>query len=77
MTRQMTRRRWSLALALSAGALCAFASPAVATLQLNRPDPSVPATFVGRGGYSSDGLGQLSPGGYCCTLPTLMAVSQG
>lgn len=36
---------------------------AQATLQLVKPDPNVPATFVGRGGYSADGLGQVGTGG--------------
>jgi Ca2+-binding RTX toxin-like protein len=34
-----------------------------ATLQLLQPNPSVPATFVGKGGYSADGLGEIRPGG--------------
>jgi Ca2+-binding RTX toxin-like protein len=36
---------------------------AQATLQLLTPNPSVPATFVGKGGYSADGLGQAGTGG--------------
>jgi hypothetical protein len=38
-------------------------STASATLQLLKPNPSDPATFTGRGGYSSDGLGQNTTGG--------------
>jgi hypothetical protein len=57
------RRRWSLALPLGVGLLLALAGPAHATLQLLQPDPSTPATFVGEGGYSSDGLGQQATGG--------------
>ena len=38
-------------------------STAGATLRLVQPNASVPATFVGNGGYSSDGLGQLTTGG--------------
>ncbi len=34
-----------------------------ATLQLVKPNPSVNATFVGKGGYSADGLGQDGTGG--------------
>src|SRR5690349_9823710 len=37
--------------------------PATATLHLVQPDASVPATFVGRGGVSTDGLGQAGGGG--------------
>jgi len=37
--------------------------PSGATLQLLKPNASSPATFVGHGGYSADGLGQDGPGG--------------
>lgn len=42
-----------------------FAAPGVAFggLGLLRPDPSIGATFIGRGGYSADGLGQTTAGG--------------
>jgi hypothetical protein len=63
MTRLVSRRRLPLALLLGVSAAFAFAGTAGATLQLNRPDASVPATFVGKGGYSSDGIGQTEPGG--------------
>ena len=36
---------------------------AKASLTLLQPDPVVPATFVGHGGYSADGLGQNGTGG--------------
>jgi Ca2+-binding RTX toxin-like protein len=49
--------------ALVVTGLLAVPSFAHATLQLLQPNPSVPATFVGKGGYSADGLGQFSPGG--------------
>jgi hypothetical protein len=40
-------------------------APAVASagLGLLKPDPSIGATFVGKGGYSADGLGQIGVGG--------------
>ena len=40
------------------GAMLVSAGPASATLQLLKPSASTPATFVGHGGYSADGLGQ-------------------
>jgi hypothetical protein len=52
-----------LAAVTSVALTLALAVPAVASLQLRQPDPSVPATFVGKGGYSSDGLGQNGTGG--------------
>jgi hypothetical protein len=36
---------------------------ASATLNVLTPDPTTPATFVGHGGYSTDGLGQNQVGG--------------
>jgi len=50
-------------LALALAFLLAQAGAAHATLQLLKPNPSVPATFVGKGGYSADGLGQNGVGG--------------
>ena len=44
-------------------ALAALCVPATATLHLLQPDGAVPATFVGRGGVSTDGLGQSGGGG--------------
>jgi len=43
--------------------LAALCVPATATLHLVQPDGAVPATFVGRGGVSTDGLGQNGGGG--------------
>jgi len=43
--------------------LAALCMPATATLHLVKPDAAVPATFVGRGGVSTDGLGQSGGGG--------------
>ncbi len=40
-----------------------LAAPAQATLQLVKPNPSVPATFRGKGAASTDGLGQNAAGG--------------
>jgi hypothetical protein len=40
-----------------------MAVPANATLQVVTPNPAVPSTFVGNGGYSADGLGQNETGG--------------
>lgn len=40
-----------------------LAAVADASLLLVQPDPAVPATFVGHGGYSADGLGQNGTGG--------------
>ncbi len=40
-----------------------LAAPAQATLQLLQPNPSVPATFRGKGAASTDGLGQNTTGG--------------
>ena len=51
------------ALIACALALAIAPSPARASLVLLQPEPSVPATFVGNGGYSSDGLGQDTTGG--------------
>src|SRR5262245_49415191 len=45
------------------GSTFVIAGPADATLQLVQPAPSTPATFVGNGGYSADGLGQNETGG--------------
>ena len=49
--------------AMATGLLFGMAVPANATLQVVTPDPAVPSTFVGHGGYSADGLGQDVPGG--------------
>jgi Ca2+-binding RTX toxin-like protein len=58
------RGRAALIGALAAVALVmAFDGVAGATLQLVKPNPAVPATFVGKGGYSADGLGQFQAGG--------------
>jgi Ca2+-binding RTX toxin-like protein len=46
-----------------AAGLLVVPGAAQATLQLLKPNPSVPATFVGKGGYSADGLGQAGTGG--------------
>ncbi len=43
--------------------LASASGPASATLNLVQPTPSTPATFVGHGGYSADGLGQNTTGG--------------
>ena len=43
--------------------LTALCVPATATLKLLKPDPAVSATFIGRGGVSTDGLGQNGGGG--------------
>ncbi len=61
---RINRKRLVAVLAVF-GALSAAVAvlPASATLTLLQPDISVPATFVGRGGVSTDGLGQLEPGG--------------
>ena len=58
-------RRSLVLLTLAAAATFFFLSQGVAhaTLQLLKPDPSVPATFVGKGGYSADALGQNGTGG--------------
>jgi hypothetical protein len=57
--------RLRLALLTFAALTAAFALPAVASagLGLLKPDPRVGATFIGKGGYSADGLGQAAPGG--------------
>lgn len=39
------------------------AVPAAAQLTLLQPDADLPATFTGRGGFASDALGQIAPGG--------------
>ncbi len=51
----------ALTFALMAAAI--IPSTAGATLRLVQPNSSVPATFVGNGGYSADGLGQFTTGG--------------
>lgn len=61
--RRGSRVRLLLVTVLATALLLAAPLPASATLQLLRPNPSVPATFVGNGGYSSDGLGQDSSTG--------------
>jgi Ca2+-binding RTX toxin-like protein len=55
--------RSAFVIALVAAGMLVVPGAAQATLQLLKPNPSVPATFVGKGGYSADGLGQFSPGG--------------
>jgi hypothetical protein len=62
-TRNGLARR-SLAVAiLAVGFLLAGQSTASAVLQPLKPNPSDPATFSGRGGVSTDGLGQVGTGG--------------
>jgi Ca2+-binding RTX toxin-like protein len=56
-------RRVAFVVGLVVGGMLALPGAAHATLQLLTPNPSVPATFVGKGGYSADGLGQGQPGG--------------
>ena len=53
------------ALALAVAALLAALTPtsSLASLQLLQPNASVRATFFGKGGFSSDGLGQNGVGG--------------
>jgi hypothetical protein len=77
----MGRFRRALAPILLAGALVASlvvaAGPADATLQLVQPAPATPATFVGNGGYSADGLGQVGTGGTVqAEVPTGSTVEQ-
>src|SRR5919201_2169049 len=55
-------KRLGVSLVLAAVAACLAPSLAPATLTPIRIDPSG-ATFVGKGGYSADGLGQTTPGG--------------
>jgi hypothetical protein len=52
-----------VALVLALVALLVGPSSVSADLQLLKPLPTDPATFVGRGGYSADGLGQNGTGG--------------
>jgi hypothetical protein len=56
-------RRW---LTLAAAVVAAAVTPGVATagLGLLKPTADAKATFVGKGGYSADGLGQSAPGGF-------------
>jgi uncharacterized repeat protein (TIGR02543 family) len=54
---------WTLTLLCATAGVALVVAPASGTLQLVRPDPSKPATFVGHGGYSADGLGQNGTGG--------------
>src|SRR4051812_37608439 len=63
--RRPRRTPWpAILLAGLAGVLSlVFVSSASATLSLLKPNPSDPATFVGKGGCSADGLGQFGPGG--------------
>jgi hypothetical protein len=57
--------RFRLAAAVSMVALAAVLAPGLARagLILLKPDPAVPATFIGHGGYSIDGLGAPAAGG--------------
>lgn len=55
--------RCAFLVVLASTGLLALPAAASATLQLLKPNPSIPATFVGKGGYSADGLGQFSAGG--------------
>jgi hypothetical protein len=62
----VTTKSWGRRIAFPIAVLATLAAlcvPATATLQLLQPDPAVPATFVGRGGVSTDGLGQVGGGG--------------
>lgn len=60
----MKRELSSLRFLLVSAALTLLANTAAnASLTLLKPDPVVPATFVGQGGYSADGLGQNGTGG--------------
>jgi Ca2+-binding RTX toxin-like protein len=56
-------RRLVTVSAFAVAVLAINAGAAHATLQLLKPNPNVPATFVGKGGYSADGLGQNAVGG--------------
>ena len=49
--------------ALLGGVVCAWPAAGSASLVLLKPTPDARATFVGRGGYSADGLGQQTAGG--------------
>ncbi len=56
--------RKKITMSLSAALIClSMTQMAEASLTLLQPDPLVPATFVGNGGYSADGLGQSGGGG--------------
>src|SRR5919109_509831 len=57
--------RTRVGVAAFAAVVAAFAAPSVAraSLILLKPNPSVAATFIGRGVYPSDGLGQTAAGG--------------
>ena len=62
----MTTKSWGKRIAFPIAVLATLAAlcvPATATLHLLQPDAAVPATFVGRGGVSTDGLGQDGGGG--------------
>jgi Ca2+-binding RTX toxin-like protein len=61
--RRIRRRKLVGAAILTVAAHVAMTGVAGASLVLLQPDPLVPATFVGRGGYSADGLGQDGTGG--------------
>lgn len=54
-------RRLLSTLAVLIGVLSS--APAAAQLNLLQPDTDLPATFTGRGGFASDALGQVGPGG--------------
>ncbi len=62
----MKKTSWGKRVAFPIAVLATIAAlcvPATATLHLVQPDAAVPATFVGRGGVSTDGLGQAGGGG--------------
>jgi hypothetical protein len=62
----VTTKSWGKRIAFPIAVLATLAAlcvPATATLHLLQPDGAVPATFVGRGGVSTDGLGQSGGGG--------------
>jgi hypothetical protein len=57
------RRRGSVIVVAMLMALALAPSTAQAALTLLKQNPTDPATFSGRGGYSADGLGQIGTGG--------------
>jgi hypothetical protein len=72
-------RRGAIGLVAGGAALglLGAALPVDATLTLLQPDAEVPATFVGRGGVSTDGLGQFQAGGTIqAEVPAGSAVEQ-
>jgi hypothetical protein len=62
-TSRRKRRTWLWPSLMAVAAMAVAPATASAGLTLLKPNPTDPATYVGNGGYSADGLGQNGTGG--------------